>query len=474
METYMYVIYGLLASWTIFSVYYIIRVWTLKDSNRIIPYVYDSIPTVFTTLGILGTFVGIYFGLRQFEVDNITGSIPTLLEGLKTAFTTSIWGISLSLIFGKASQIVLRAVDLKAPPKPTDEFAVLQEMTAILKESKDESNKNFHLLNKSLIGETDDSISTQLIKLRNQFTEIQEGQKIQNKTLANVQKALGGGGETSLLTQIKKLRAEQTEYSKDTKNNVEWIVDSMNKNNQLIQQKFDEFSELLAKNNTEALVEVMKSATEQFNAQMSALIERLVQENFQELNNSVQRMNKWQEENKEMISELTNQFKQVSQEFEISATSIKEITENTTKLTNENSHLTKLIEELQKVMVDDTKFSEIVSNLTNTVEILKENTEAFDETTNKLNKWIIAEHNFKESVEILIDRLKEIEEIKSIDGEFWKKTKIQLNEGLGVITKASNEIRNNIDEVNAEFQDQLKQTLTSLDELIQRLIKKNI
>ena len=71
-----------------FSVYYIIRVWTLTDSNRVVPYVYDSIPTVCTTLGILGTFVGIYFGLRQFDVENITGSIPTLFDGLKTAFTT--------------------------------------------------------------------------------------------------------------------------------------------------------------------------------------------------------------------------------------------------------------------------------------------------------------------------------------------------------------------------------------------------
>lgn len=83
----------------------------------------------------------------------------------------------------------------------------------------------------------------------------------------------------------------------------------MNKNNELIRQKFDEFSELLAKNNTEALVEVMKNATEQFNTQMSALIEKLVQENFKELNNSVQRMNQWQLENKEMIISLTNQFK---------------------------------------------------------------------------------------------------------------------------------------------------------------------
>ena len=50
----------------------------------------------------------------------------------------------------------------------------------------------------------------------------------------------------------------------------------MNKNNELIREKFDEFSELLAKSNTEALVEVMKQATEEFNAQMSELINKLV------------------------------------------------------------------------------------------------------------------------------------------------------------------------------------------------------
>ncbi|KJS06037.1 MAG: hypothetical protein VR77_06655, partial [Flavobacteriales bacterium BRH_c54] len=110
-----------MASWTLFSIYYTIRVWT-KGVNRIIPYVYDTIPNVFTTIGVLGTFVGIYFGLLNFDVENITESIPSLLEGLKTAFTTSIWGISLSLVFGKISQVVLRSAEQKLPPKPTDEL----------------------------------------------------------------------------------------------------------------------------------------------------------------------------------------------------------------------------------------------------------------------------------------------------------------------------------------------------------------
>ncbi|WP_370227765.1 hypothetical protein [Mesoflavibacter sp.] len=471
METYTMVIYGLLASWTLFSIYYTIRVWT-KGVNRIIPYVYDTIPNVFTTIGVLGTFVGIYFGLRHFDVENITESIPTLLEGLKTAFTTSIWGISLSLVFGKITQIVLRSVEQKLPPKPTDELAALQEINETLSELRKETNTNLQTLNKSLNGETDDSVSTQLVKLRNQFSDLQSTNEKQNEALNKVQQALGGDEETSLLTQIQKLRAEQTEIAKDTKKNVDWIVESMNKNNELISKKFDEFSELLAKNNTETLVEVMKRATEEFNAQMSALIEKLVQENFQELNNSVQRMNDWQQENKEMITQLTNQFTKVSEDFQIASVSIKEITENTSKLTNDNSHLTKLIEELQKVMIDDTKYQEIVSQLTSAINTLKENTDAFDETTNKLNDWVRNQMNFTDSVAKLLTRLEEIDRIKDINEVFWENTKKQLNEGVSVIEKASKRLSSDVENINEEFYERLNDTFQNLDTLIQRIIDK--
>lgn len=469
METYMIAIYGLLASWTLFSIYYTIRVWTM-GVNRIIPYVYDTIPNVFTTIGILGTFVGIYFGLRTFDVNNINESIPNLLEGLKTAFTTSIWGIILSLFFGKISQVVLRSAELKLPPKPTDELAALQEINDNIIGSRKENDKNLQKLNKSLIGENDDSVSTQLVKLRNQFTELQGSQEKQNETMFKVQQALGGDGDTSLLTQIQKLRAEQIETSKDTKKNIEWIVESMNTNNKLISEKFDEFSELLAKNNTEALVEVMKRATEEFNSQMSALIEKLVQENFQELNNSVNRMNQWQQENKEMIGQLTNQFTKVSEDFQIASTSIKEITGNTNKLTNDNSHLTNLIEELQKVMIEDTKYQEIVNQLTSTINTLKENTEAFDGTTNKLNDWVRNQMNFSDSVAKLLTRLEKIDRIKDINEVFWENTKKQLNEGVSVIEKASKRLSNDVENINEEFYERLNDTLQNLDTLIQRII----
>ena len=83
----------------------------------------------------------------------------------------------------------------------------------------------------------------------------------------------------------------------------------MDKTNSLLERKFDEFTELLKKSNTEALVEVMKEVTAEFQKQMDALISKLIQENFDQLNKSVERLNQWQQENKEMIASLTKQYK---------------------------------------------------------------------------------------------------------------------------------------------------------------------
>ncbi|AFL72419.1 hypothetical protein [Thiocystis violascens] len=57
---------------------------------------YESTPTLLTTLGILGTFLGIAIGLLEFDATRVESSIPLLLDGLKIAFTTSIVGILLS------------------------------------------------------------------------------------------------------------------------------------------------------------------------------------------------------------------------------------------------------------------------------------------------------------------------------------------------------------------------------------------
>lgn len=62
----------------------------------------ELIPDVMTSLGILGTFMGLVWGLREFEPSNyeaMTASVTSLVDGIKVAFLTSIYGLSMSLVF---------------------------------------------------------------------------------------------------------------------------------------------------------------------------------------------------------------------------------------------------------------------------------------------------------------------------------------------------------------------------------------
>lgn len=50
-------------------------------------------PSILTSIGIFGTFLGVALGLSEFNTNAIEDSVPELLEGLKTAFWTSIAGL---------------------------------------------------------------------------------------------------------------------------------------------------------------------------------------------------------------------------------------------------------------------------------------------------------------------------------------------------------------------------------------------
>ncbi len=62
---------------------------------------YKNYKHLIINVGILGTFTGIFWGLLNFEAQNLESiqkSIPPLLDGLRTAFVTSIFGILAALI----------------------------------------------------------------------------------------------------------------------------------------------------------------------------------------------------------------------------------------------------------------------------------------------------------------------------------------------------------------------------------------
>ncbi|WP_319584183.1 MotA/TolQ/ExbB proton channel family protein [uncultured Pseudodesulfovibrio sp.] len=60
--------------------------------------VVESLPSVAISLGILGTFSGIFIGLMGFNEKEISNSIPQLLGGMKTAFATSLLGMATSIV----------------------------------------------------------------------------------------------------------------------------------------------------------------------------------------------------------------------------------------------------------------------------------------------------------------------------------------------------------------------------------------
>ncbi len=78
----------------------------------------DAVPGLLTSLGILGTFIGLMQGLGGLDVSDAAKtmeSIPQMIGGMTYAFTTSIAGISCSLIFNMFNRMAhgsaTRAID---------------------------------------------------------------------------------------------------------------------------------------------------------------------------------------------------------------------------------------------------------------------------------------------------------------------------------------------------------------------------
>ncbi|MDE0086939.1 MAG: anti-phage ZorAB system protein ZorA [Candidatus Poribacteria bacterium] len=116
---------------------------------------WNSVPAILVGLGILGTFVGLVWGLGPFsninfeQTSEIQEAIKILLSGVSTAFVTSVWGMLVSLLFnwlekggiGMVSRKIANlqgALDLPFTLKTQEEIAEkqkdeLEQQTAVLK-----------------------------------------------------------------------------------------------------------------------------------------------------------------------------------------------------------------------------------------------------------------------------------------------------------------------------------------------------
>ena len=496
----------------------------------------EMIPSAVSTLGVLGTFIGITIGLLCFDTSNLNDSIPDLLEGLKTAFFTSLAGMLGSLVLSRkvnnlfdektggvsdtnqAATLICKAVeDLQSESKSQQQrnvvfhnlvTQVIQNIDAnIGKLSADIGtlNANIGQLNvaasaialavedvKGNVSATNDNVQM----IANTTGNIKEETEDMNGKAASMLQTIGNMEETGgKLHEVVKEQAndvaevlEHTSAIFSTQEEmaghvgqlgeklhaeVVEIEDKMEATNRLLTQKFDEFSELLKKSNTEALVEVMKKVTEEFQKQMNALINKLIQENFDQLNKSVERLNQWQQENKEMIARLTTQYKEMATDFEGTSTTLTKVKDDTEMLVSSGGKLHQIIEALNKVIVEDEKFIKISSDLQSTATLTKTNFEQFDASTKALNDWVKKQRNFVDAVSLLIQKLNELNNIRNYGEEFWKETRTEMNKTVSTITKGADTLQTELAGIDRQFYQRLNVTLANLDACIQAMVKNN-
>lgn len=199
----------------------------------------DSAPATLPALGILGTFLGICIGLLQFNPSTLEQSVPLLLEGMKTAFVTSVVGISLGVL--------------------------LKLFSTLLGSKREEAST------------VDDAIFQMSASMKG----MSAAQTAGNETLARIRASIAGDEDASLVTQLQKLRTE----TKDA--------------NETMVREFREFAKTMAENNSKALIEALEEVIRDFNTKLTEQFG----ENFKELNRAVGALLVWQENYKDQVEQ---------------------------------------------------------------------------------------------------------------------------------------------------------------------------
>ena len=250
----------------------------------------NAIASIVTVIGVLGTFAGIAWGLLNFDTRDIEASVPKLLEGLRVAFITSIVGI--------AGSIALKWLTLNEQRKQS---ASVEPYT----------------------GATVDDLARLLRDLL--AVEKEEGNDTK-EALRSIEKSLTGEGDSTVLTQLQKLRTTFSDKQDD------------------LVRAFNQFAEQMAENNTKALIEALEEVMRDFNAK----INEQFGDNFRQLNEAVGRINDWQEQYRQQMNELAEQFRVAAESVEKSRQSLEIIADRSNTIVSSAEQLDPILQALQQ------------------------------------------------------------------------------------------------------------------------------
>ena len=210
-------------------------------------------PSLMTSLGLFGTFLGIFIGLLQFNPKHIDGSIQQLLNGLQTAFVTSILGMAFAIWF---------------KVKQTGHMDSFKETDAGVQPDE--------------IGPND--IHAELVK--------------QHTALTFIAKGVGGDDERSLVGQLQMLRTDVVDFRS-----------TVNKRQENFETKLwaqmDSFAEMMSKSATEQVIEALKQVIVEFNQKLTEQFG----DNFKRLDESVKKLVDWQHNYMNQLDEMTRLYR---------------------------------------------------------------------------------------------------------------------------------------------------------------------
>lgn len=258
-------------------------------------------PVLLTSVGILGTFIGISIGLVHFDTKNIDGSISELLGGMKTAFFTSLFGMSFSILF-KIFQSLLR-IRNKDPENSEDPLEVLSQQT-----------NSLNSLVSSIGGEADTSILSQLKLLRSDIND-------NSKNILRIQQESG-----SFIQNLNELATTQQSSFQEFSDKL-W-------------RTLQDFADILSKSATETIIDALRQVIVDFNENLTEQFG----ENFKELNNAVRELVLWQENYKEQIAQMTEQYQLGVASISATESSVKKISEDTQSIPVSMDRLANIME----------------------------------------------------------------------------------------------------------------------------------
>lgn len=269
-------------SWVIIAIFIIALIGLIINSNnKILSSIVSIAPNILTSIGILGTFFGIFIGLLDFDINAINRSVPTLLEGLKVAFGTSILGL-----FG--------AVTLKL-------IKVLCSM---------------------LYGnvQSDNDPAEKFLEYMARMTEATEAnRKSTEEGFENLRQALSGDEDKSVAGQLQRLRAGVSDIEAATRSGFE---------NQI--KAFDAFAEHMSKAFSEAIIDELRDVIREFNEKISEQFG----DNFKQLNQAVGHLLTWQENYKTHIENLENRYENIATNLEAFQDHLASISEGMSDIPN--------------------------------------------------------------------------------------------------------------------------------------------